>query len=546
MADELQIPEDLIKKAGLEQLRATTRELSQKNEEIAALKQQLAAREIGAAAAELSSCWLKTLERRDRQDIIRIDDPVYGQFSLPGEIGPVYAQPLVKRLHFVKQLSFAHLAFPSALHSRLSHSLGVCRNATLAIQTILSKGFAYSRQGRAPLRMVEDEKKSALLKAAVAALLHDIGHGPFGHSLDRYAGYCWPEIAPTEIPDKILSAKYIREYLADAISASGLNPSEIAALIDPTKSMLEGLNPLIADVVDSPLDVDRLDYLMRDAHATGLAPGTIDICALIDCMVPFEEASSEGPVYMLAFDPSSVPYIEHFCYARDAMFIRCYENEVKLAGEGMLVKAVAEFVPQPAFGDLMLLTDQELMNLIFQYGRPNSVSRTLVQQLLHGETFELVLSEPVGSKEQLEGRRELTGKDDPRSLEIRAWWRDASHQLPAHRKSAYFDIPRQWEQKIADRANLQSKDGWKILVMVPPAHIYFQRDIAVNILVRDGQGYTTRELGDVSDVVGPLLDILRSVRLKVRVFASPDLSQPEKDRVRDAARDLLGPFPPTP
>jgi HD superfamily phosphohydrolase len=131
--------------------------------------------------------------------------------------------------------------------------------------------------------------------------------------------------SPKPSPDKYYTVKYLESYLRSTLEQAsvGLDSKEIAAILRrEQREKLLGIDSLIAGVVDSPLDVDRMDYLIRDAQMTGLSMGFTNIMALIDRMRPYRLDKQ----FLLTYHHSAVPYIEHFLYARDAMFINCYEH----------------------------------------------------------------------------------------------------------------------------------------------------------------------------------------------------------------------------
>src|SRR5690606_30936121 len=101
-----------------------------------------------------------------------INDPVYGFISIPSDlVFDLIEHPYFQRLRYIKQVSMTHLVYPRALHTRFHHALGAMHLMSLAIETLRGKGVEIS----------EEEEQAA----TVAILLHDIGHGPFSHSLEH-------------------------------------------------------------------------------------------------------------------------------------------------------------------------------------------------------------------------------------------------------------------------------------------------------------------------------------------------------------------------
>lgn len=179
-----------------------------------------------------------------------IRDPIHGYIKLNGLAFDLTNTPQMQRLRWIKQLGLANLVYPGANHTRFEHSLGVYHLAG-----ILSDH----------LGLKEDDRT----KIEVAALLHDIGHGPLSHATEA------------------VLAPYIRQghegiidllrrgALRDILDDYGLRPSVVQSLIKGAK---------LGQIVNSEIDVDRMDYLIRDAHYTGVAYGVIDHLRLIEKM----------------------------------------------------------------------------------------------------------------------------------------------------------------------------------------------------------------------------------------------------------------------
>ncbi|MFB6117892.1 HD domain-containing protein [Halosegnis sp.] len=172
-----------------------------------------------------------------------IKDSVHDWIPLDPVAGDLIDTPAVQRLRHVKQLSTVQLVYPSANHTRFEHSLGVYHLADRALESL---GV--------------DEPQAQTVRAA--ALLHDIGHGPYGHQTEeiirRETGRDHDEIGEL----------LIETELAGVLEAHDIAPDQVAALV-------RGEGEL-GQLVSGELDVDRMDYLVRDAHHTGVPYGTID------------------------------------------------------------------------------------------------------------------------------------------------------------------------------------------------------------------------------------------------------------------------------
>ncbi len=179
-----------------------------------------------------------------------IRDPVHGYVKLEGLALELADTPQMQRLRWIKQLGLANLVYPGANHTRFEHSLGVYHLAGVLADH---------------LRLGEEDR----LKVTVAALLHDVGHGPLSHATEAaLAHYLRKE--HESIIDLLRKGE-----LRDVLDRHGLRPSEIQSIIDGKK---------LGQIINSEMDVDRMDYLIRDAHYTGVAYGVIDHQRLVKKM----------------------------------------------------------------------------------------------------------------------------------------------------------------------------------------------------------------------------------------------------------------------
>ncbi|OUJ18666.1 HD superfamily phosphohydrolase [Methanonatronarchaeum thermophilum] len=178
-----------------------------------------------------------------------IKDPVHGYISVEDFVLDLIDTSVVQRLRRVKQLGFSYLVYPGANHTRFEHSLGAYH---LACSMCGSLGIS-SREVRA------------------AALLHDIGHGPFSHiSEEVLVG--WFDTSHEDFAEEVVFGSEI----SGVLDSFGVDAEKVVSLI--------GGEGVYGQVIASELDVDRMDYLVRDAHYTGVAYGTIDYERLINEM----------------------------------------------------------------------------------------------------------------------------------------------------------------------------------------------------------------------------------------------------------------------
>ncbi|RZN63177.1 HD domain-containing protein [Methanonatronarchaeum sp. AMET6-2] len=179
-----------------------------------------------------------------------IKDPVHGYIPVEDFVLDLVDTSVVQRLRRIKQLGFSYLVYPGANHTRFEHSLGAYH---LACEVCSSLGIEGCREIKA------------------AALLHDIGHGPFSHTseeilVDRFGR------SHEDFAEEVVLSSMVGGVLDDY----GLD-------LDLVVSLIRG-EEKFGQIISSELDVDRMDYLVRDAHYTGVAYGTIDYERLINEM----------------------------------------------------------------------------------------------------------------------------------------------------------------------------------------------------------------------------------------------------------------------
>lgn len=228
-----------------------------------------------------------------------VNDPVYGFISIPSDlIFDLIEHPYFQRLRYIKQVSLTHLVYPGALHTRFQHALGAMYLMSLAIETLRGKD----------VEITTDEEDAAL----AAILLHDIGHGPFSHSLEHSI----VEGVSHEDISGLIMDKLNKSFDGRLTTAISIFRNEYPKFF-------------LHQLVSSQLDTDRMDYLIRDSFYTGVTEGVISFNRIIKMLNVFDNE--------LVVEQKGIYSIEKFLIARRLMYWQVYLHKTVVSAEQMLV-----------------------------------------------------------------------------------------------------------------------------------------------------------------------------------------------------------------
>lgn len=238
-----------------------------------------------------------------------ITDPVHKNIKFTLIEKDIIDTFIFQRLRRIRQLAGAHLVYPGALHSRFEHSCGSMFLAGLAGQTLFEKGY------------INDE--GVIQKLRIAALLHDIGHGPFSHLFEEVL------LEHHGLSHENLGERIINEtMIADIINHHGYSPKEISFL-SFGKHKVGYLN----EVISGGLSVDLMDYLPRDSYFSGTEYGKIDYHRIINSL----EVTSRG---ILGINKSALYSYESMLISRYQMFKSVYFHKTVRSGEVMILNSM--------------------------------------------------------------------------------------------------------------------------------------------------------------------------------------------------------------
>jgi HD superfamily phosphohydrolase len=265
--------------------------------------------------------------QRDGSDKVVVDS-IHGDIHLTRCEREVIDTGSFQRLRHLKQLAMSQMAYPNATHTRFAHSLG-----TLAIMEKITK--IAKRSGQMKLSRKQEEN------LRLAALLHDVGHYPYSHLMERIDNVklIGEQVEGTEkvetldrsvipYPEHDIVGTYIVTGQRDVIEALGgkKRAKEIANLFGPQRPVESQESLQLSKLVHSSLDMDRLDYLLRDSQATGVPYGQIDINYLLNNL----KVSPSGTV---AISKKAIPAAEQFLLARFFMHRTVYYHKTTFGME---------------------------------------------------------------------------------------------------------------------------------------------------------------------------------------------------------------------
>ncbi len=273
---------------------------------------------------------------------MEIRDPVHGSIYYSDQEVAVLDTQEYQRLRTIKQLGFSEFSFPGATHNRYIHSIGVGHLVGQAFDSIF-KVYPFSKPA----------VKTRLRQATrLAALLHDVGHGPLSHTTEQVM----PPVAdlkissyadPIQMGRRANHEDYTIKYVTDSKIAevikkqfSDITPLHVACLIDKTLAAPDDFfidqgcdfRPILSQVVSSELDADRMDYLERDSYFCGTNYGKIDHEWLIQNMT-FHRV--ENKLY-LALNRRALYSFDDFLISRHHMHLMVYFHHKSIIYEEML------------------------------------------------------------------------------------------------------------------------------------------------------------------------------------------------------------------
>jgi len=278
--------------------------------------------------------------KKSHLDII---DPIHDFIRVFDSELTVIDSPIFQRLRRIRQLSGAHLTYPGAQHTRFEHSLGVMHIAGQAGQALQEKGFI---------------KSDDISNLRLAALLHDIGHGPFSHLFEEIMQEK-KKVSHEEIGRKII----LKTEIGDLLSKSGYDKNFISKLAFG-KSKLQFMN----EILTGSLSADMMDYLQRDGYYTGAEHAKIDHKRITQSLDVHQKK--------LALERSALYSFESMLHSRYQMFKAVYFHKTVRSAEVMLLESIRLADKELGFTSLSIdeyveFTDESMLSQLLSISTTN-------------------------------------------------------------------------------------------------------------------------------------------------------------------------------
>ena len=321
----------------------------------------------------------------------RVRDPIHGFIEIEHVFLKIIDTPAFQRLRGIRQLGCVNLVYPGANHTRFSHSVGANFTMRTAISNLLN-----------PQKEINEEIKNqiddAKFELKAAALLHDIGHGPLSHTFEEM---CREVPRLSSFGNHAASSFEIIKStsIADLLSDSELSLPGILNILEEKQDNLPNSQFYLHQLIDSQLDVDKADYLLRDAYYTGVKYGTFDLSWVLSTLsvaTVSESVLSESDLSasekkdlkdfnLLCVEEKGVFSVLQMILARLSMFNQVYLHKSVRAFESLYIiywkhlytrldesnqdpinPSISDFMSNPSIDSLLNLSDYELFTQIRQ------------------------------------------------------------------------------------------------------------------------------------------------------------------------------------
>ncbi|HEX7032006.1 MAG TPA: HD domain-containing protein [Nitrososphaera sp.] len=400
-----------------------------------------------------------------------ITDPVHRYIRFSQVEKDIIDTPAFQRLRRIRQLAGAHLVYPSAQHSRFEHSLGAMHIAGLAGEALLAKGYIDHAETVQDLRL--------------AALLHDVGHGPFSHLFEEVLEYgC--NTTHEEMGRKII----METEIVDILNSYGHN-AEVVCRLSFGQSKVNFMN----EIISGALSADIMDYLPRDGLFTGAEYAKVDYHRLVSSLEVYKNR--------LAINKSALNSLESMLISRYEMFKAVYFHKTVRAAEVMLIQSMTAASEALGLNDISIsgylsLTDEATLERLCSLGSMHGFSARLAQDYRDRRLLKSVYEKFLHKRDRQ--------KMDRKALQTTA-------------------------SRVADAAGIDRNQVFVDASRAPSMPLTPSKDEMYSILVVDkGRAYDL----PVSEI--PLVESISGFFDMLRVYTTAD----NRERVERSVKKVLG------
>ena len=351
-----------------------------------------------------------------------IRDPIHGLIRYNDLEREIINSPAFQRLRRIRQLAWTDYVYPGAMHTRFEHSIGVMHVAGRLFDRLTSD--IRSREIlRSEFQVSDADVDRFRQYVRLAALCHDLGHGPFSHAAEDL--FPRKSDGKGRIPHETFSFEIIKSEIAPIVKSHatsnelGLNTDGVASFIDGVPT--DGITALFKDLVSGTLDADRMDYLLRDAYHCGVRYGQYDLERIINTIGVCEDFDEAGE-FRIGINDDGIHAAEGLVIARFMMFTQVYMHKTRSIYDyhfencmkTLLVKKGGQF-PDPftkkSLLEFMQWDDWRVLGLI-QSGEGGEHAKIIMERMHHRLVCETLESyEDEGKTDRAHKRFEKIKKE---------------------------------------------------------------------------------------------------------------------------------------
>jgi HD superfamily phosphohydrolase len=347
-----------------------------------------------------------------------IRDPLWNNVRVDEVAMRLIDTAAFQRLRYVRQLGWVYLVYPGATHSRFEHAVGTFHLARRALALLEEQGADFSE-------LLEDECQLV----RIAALLHDIGHYPYSHALEEIGALHHEEVARPLVTEGDVAAVLAGEL------GRGASDRVIQLIRGESHSPLQGL-------VSGSFDLDKLDYLRRDAFMCGVSYGEIDVDRLLQSLVLLEQPASRRTVVGLR--EKGLSALESLLFAKYQMYRNVYWHHAVRSATAMYKRLVGDAINAGSLEarELAGFTDEGLLHRVAEQA-PSPLLGALRARRLYKRAFECPAADlpPEGGEWIADDRALAVAVEDALAREVGLAPGELLVDYPAKTQMLGLDIP---------------------------------------------------------------------------------------------------------